>query len=629
MKGKGGEKSYLIDAALLSKAPTTGSLSYFSSFKLSPGTLVKVPLKRGSVLAVIMRTRSALSARSDIRRAGFLLKKIKKTDILEAVVPREILGALEETAHYYGSAVGPLITNLLPKIFTDEPELFLQKSSINRRKTEEEYRRDTLVFQMETEERFAQYRALVRQAFARGNSVLFIVPTHLDIEKVSRELSRGIEEFVHSWTPGGKKEVVKKTWLKALSELHPILFITTPSGLFLPRDDFDTLILERENSRAYRTLSRPFIHINKFVEVWAKLKDFQLVLGDSVLSLTTLHREKSGEASLTGMSEPSFIHWRLPGTPATLVDAKSTQTSAGRFALFSTELKEMLETAVSEGERVFLFGARKGLAPSTVCGDCGTVLPCHNCGAGVVLHRHGEATIYICHACRSRRESATTCGYCGSWKLVSLGIGTEEIARELKAFFPRQSVLVLDKDHASTDKKAQSVVKEFEENGGFLVGTELAFYHLRKVPYAAVVSMDALFSIPDFGINERIFYIVSRLREITTKSSIVQTRNIGKQVLAWATQGNIIDFYQNEIVEREALLYPPFSIFVKITVPKKDSHKELPKLKERFARYHPDTLKDSMVMRLPRENWPDSALAQELSLLPPHFSIKVDPESIL
>lgn len=627
-EGKGARKSFLVEVAPLAKSPATPILSYFSSVKIAPGTFVKVPLRRGTALGVAIKSRDARDAKTEIRRAGFLLKKIRSADVLEAGLSAETLGALKETARYYALPLGVLLHALLPKMFEDEPETFFGFPLGKRRKTFE-HAPETLLLQMESEERFGQYRALVREAFARGSSCLLVAPTHLEIEKIRRELSRGIEDFVFVFSLSGRKKEMRENWQKALAEKHPVLFITTPAGMLFPRADVDTVIMERENSRAYRTFVRPYIHHKTFVENLCRQTERRLILGDSVLSLETLLREKSGE-----FGENSLIRWRLSAAPTRLVDAKSKQDKGGHFEIFSTELKELMEKALADGQpgnpgRILLFGARKGLAPTTVCGDCGFVLPCLNCAAPVTLHRKHDANVYICHACGSRRESSTMCGYCKSWKLVPLGIGTEEIARQAHALFPKTKVFILDKDHAPTESAAGKIARKFNEEGGILVATELAFFHLESVPYSAVVSTDALFSVPDFGIHERIFYLVSRLRELTKIESLVQTRNIGKQVLAWSTGGAISDLYQNEIAEREELLYPPFALFIKISALTKNAGAKLAKLKEELASFGPDVFGHSLIVRLRRKEWPEERLLAALSLLGPEFSIKVDPESIL
>lgn len=618
-EGKAKVAAYLVEVTPVTKSPSANSLTYFSGTKLAPGTFVKIPLRKSFASAIVTRCRDVRSAKSEIRRAGFLLKKIAKRDVSEAILSKDMMAALEATARYYASPIGMLLSALLPKMLLEDPNKYF--SPIISKKKKSEHAPETLLLQMESEERFAQYRALVRQAFARNSSVMFVVPTHLDLEKASSELSKGIEQFVFVFSLERKKSSV---WEKARHEKHPVLFITTPAGLSFTRPDLETVIFERENSRAYRTLSRPYIHLKVLVENICRVGKKQLALGDSVLSIETLWREKNNE-----YGESALIRWRLPAAPTALVDGSAKQNENGRFEIFSKELKALIGKAVEEKQPIFLFGARKGLAPTTVCGDCGFVLPCLNCGAPVVLHRYHDANIYLCHACRAKRDSTTTCSYCGSWKLVPLGIGTVEIARQARELFPNVPVQILDRDHASTDQQAAKIAKNFKEKGGILVGTELAFFHVKKVPYSGLVSIDALFSVPDFGINERIFYLISRLREMTHTESLVQTRNIGKQVLAWSAFGNIIDFYQSEIEERQALLYPPFSIFIKATSLKKDAGHELSLVKERLARWRPDVLKNSLVMRVPRSTWPDTELSRELSLLGREFSVKVDPESIL
>ncbi|MEK7176017.1 MAG: hypothetical protein AAB695_01425 [Patescibacteria group bacterium] len=606
-----------VKVVLIAKNAGPEMLSYFSSVKFAPGTLVKVPVRKSSSVAVVVSSRDVRDAKAEIRRAGFALKKIAKKDIFDAGLSPQFLSAVRDTANYYASSPGALLSVLLPKTLLEKPEFFFPAKTGGGKNREA---REVVLFQMDTEERFGQYRAMVRQCFARKTSVMFVVPTHLDALKARDRLSQGIAEYVYVFTLREKAEEARKTWAGALDEKHPVLFITTPAGLAFERRDLGTIIMERENSRAWRTLARPYIHFKIFVEKLSKETKRQLVFGDSVLSLETLWnwKEKGAEHG-----ELSLVRWRLPAVETSLIDASGRPDSDGKFEIFSKELKSLVHKALEEKESVLLFGVRKGLSPTTICGDCGYILPCLNCGAPVVLHRQsGGGNIYICHACGTKRDSKTTCGFCGSWKLVPLGIGAEKIAAEARGLFPEASVSILDKDHAPSDTSARRIAQNFLKNGGILVGTELALFHIEKVSYAALVSADSLFSIPDFGINEKIFYLVSRLREMAEKKAIIQTRNIGKQVLAWASQGNIIDFYTNEVEERKTLLYPPFSVFIKI------DGKDLG-IRERFLRWNPDTFKNSLIIRISREKWPDEALSHELSLLGPEFSIKVDPESIL
>ncbi len=617
-------KTYLVEVAPITKSPLVKNLYYFATSKIPPGTLVKIQLRKSSGLGLVLSAKDVQSAKTEIRKAGFTLKKIKKSDILEAKLSPALVQALEEVSNYYALSQNHLLATLLPKIVSDKIEQFIIS---NPRSTER--RSEISLYQMEASERFSQYRMVVRQNFARKKSVMLVVPNHLEATEIKEELSKGISEFVFTFSLSDKPSVARENWLKALGEKHPVLFITTPAGLLFHRDDLETVILERENSRAYKTIVRPFIDYRFLVERMAKHLGRDLIMGDSVLSLQSLWREKSGQCG-----ESSLVRWRLPASQTKFVDINTKQNDGGTFEIISPELKELISNALNEKEpsmrKVFLFGARKGLAPTTVCGDCGALLACKNCGAPMVLHKRGETSFYLCHSCTEERPSATLCDQCQSWKLVPLGIGTEEIARQVQNLFPQVEVAVLDKEHAVTDAKAKAIAHKFETDGGILVGTELAFFHVKQVPYSGLVSVDSLFSIPDFYINERVFYLVSRLRELTTKESLIQTRRgiAGAQTLFLASQGNILDFYQSEIAEREALLYPPFSIFIKIESTTKDPLR-LMNLRERLNHWQPDIIKHSLVIRLERARWPDPLLLAELSLLERDFSIKVEPESIL
>jgi primosomal protein N' len=620
----------IVEVIPIVRGITRTSLSYFTTEKISKGDFIKVPVKSGEAWAVVVDTKSARSVKSDLKTADFTLKKINKKKVL-GTLPPHFLRAAEELSRYYASTLGSALTTLIPKLLLEKPELILTTP----RREKLKLSREPVLIQMEKAERFLHYKSVIRENFAKGQSVVFVAPTHEEALRAYEDLGRGIRDFTYMFSLGLPRKKAAESLKKARENPHAILYITTPAGLGFDRRDIETIIFERENSRAYRTLSRPFISYKTFVEFLAKESRRTLVLGDSVLSLETLVKEKEGKyhAYLP-------LKWRLPAAPTTLIDAKSGAKDQEGFEVLTPELKEFIRTALEERSKVFLFGVRKGVAPSTVCGDCGTVLACLNCGSPVVLHKRNDEPIYICHACRAERKPSTNCDYCKSWKLVPLGIGTDRIAKEVLAHFPRATVCVLDKYTANTGTEAKKVIKKFMSEGDILVGTELVFSHLETVPYSAVVSLDSLFSIPDFGINERIFYLVSHIREMSSKAALVQSRNIGKNILFWASSGSILDFYKNEIAEREALSYPPFSIFIKVTTltTEKNLVEKAAYLEKLFKEYEPHFMKRhvtktkielSMIMREKTELWPDPTLSEKLALLTPDFSTKVDPESII
>jgi primosomal protein N' (replication factor Y) len=204
--------------------------------------------------------------------------------------------------------------------------------------------------------------------------------------------------------------------------------------------------------------------------------------------------------------------------------------------------------------------------------------------------------------------------------------------------------LRLDKTSAPTHKKAVEIVEEwYSSPGSILVGTELALLYLdRPIDYSAVGSLDALFSIPDFRIHEKIFFIIARLRSVTQKQFLLQTRNPEAGVLSYGVKGNIIDFYREEIESRRQFSFPPFATFIKISYAgkKEDVLTAMDALKVSLAGWTVDifpafiaTVDGQYVMhaliKLGLHEWIQPELLERLRNLPPSYAINIDPETIL
>ncbi len=613
----------VIEVIPIVKGITKATLSYFSKDKLPLGSFVRIPVRSGYSQGLVVGSKDARSAKSSIKRADFSLKKISLSSGPNGIPP-SLLKAIEQTAMYYTTTIGNILSSVLAKTFLENPNLI--GKSIRAKQTGV---REVKVIQLGGDERFREYRSVIRESFAKGSSVLFVVPNNDDALMAKEELSMGIEDFVYAPTLA-KPKVLESLLIKARDEKHPILFITTPLFIAFSRGDLRTFILERESSRAYRTLSRPYINFKTFLEYYSKSSGANLILGDAVLSIETLWHEREGR-----YTELTPLSWRQKiDSHVEIVDMREKKD----FHILSEKLSNSIKEALLNGKNIFLFGVRRGVAPTTICGDCASLLLCRNCSAPLVLHKD----TYLCHHCGAKRSTETRCDTCQSWKLNPLGIGIDRIVEECQSYFPDTNIFVIDKDTTNTKSKVRETLKNFESTrGAILIGTELALSNMKKASLVGVVSLDTLFSIPDFLINEKIFHLITRLREVSKDNFLIQTRNAGAEILKHAATGNVLDFYRVEIKDREELSYPPFSIFIKVSIEGKRSRLETAsvELKSNFLEYDPhfilgkksgkDTETLSMILRLKKEVWPNQDLVEKLLLLTPEFLIKVDPESIL
>ena len=626
---------HLIKAIPIARGVGADILSYWSPKEASPGSVIRVPLRKRTVGALVVSSESAADSKTEIKSLDFEVRKISNPHARLIVAPH-YFKAIDAAARYCASTVGSALFEALPSVaLADYDKLPIAKPIQARKKNREAY-----VLQKSDDDRYGHYKSLIRERFARKESVFMMMPTIEDINKACSYFEKGIEPYTYIFHSGiGRAELIK-LWKEVLGAAHPVVIVATGPFLSIPRTDVGLVIVERESSRSYKAQSRPFLDMRFVAEVYSREIGADLIYGDSALRVETIYRSEEGD-----LIEYAPLSMRSLSTARdTLVDMKGYKDPDRDIRILSDELLELAKKNKEESSHMFVFAGRKGLSPQTTCSDCESILTCGRCSAPLTLHGEGERRFFLCSRCGKKHDAQTTCRNCGSWRLRTLGIGAERIEEELKASLPGTQIMRIDKLSAPTHRKAQELVERwYGSPGSILVGTELALLYLDKpIEYSAVGSLDALFSIPDFRINEKIFSIIMRLRQITQRHFLLQTRKPDAPVFAWGVKGNIIDFYREEIESRRQFGFPPFCTFIKISYAgnKDDVLAAMDQLKIDLAGWHVDvfpafiaTVRGEHIMhaliKLPSNEWPNDALIAKLKSLSPAYAVNVDPESIL
>ena len=505
---------------------------------------------------------------------------------------------------------------------------------------------ERFVLQEPDDERRTYYKSLIRAEFAKQGSVFLCLPTAIDIIRTLASLERGISEYTIVLHHQLSNRELVQAWQKALDLAHPVLIIATPIFFSLPRADIRLIILDRENTQAYKSAQRPFLDYRRFAEYLAETLRATFVLGDAVLRTETCYRADQGEL------EPlaSLKHHAASNATQKLIAAAKAPTAD--FRVVSDELLNLIGESQKRNEKTFLFTHRRGLAPVVICQDCGYTVECDNCEAPTVLHSasptteatDGAQTIFICHRCGARRSAAEKCRHCGGWRLWELGIGIDRVARELLEKFPNLKLLQLDSDSVRGGAVPLAVIKRFSTTpGGVLLGTELALHYLEeRIENVAVIALDSLFALPDYRINEKVFGLLIRLRSLAGRQFIIQTRNVRVPLFEKALKGNLLDFYRTEIAERKKYGYPPFQTFIKIARrgERATVRLEMKALADELASYEPEVFpafvpvvdgeyRLHLLLKRQPVDWPEPNLLNRLKSLPPSFAVDVDPNSLL
>ncbi len=621
---------FVVEVMPITRSYAPGTLTYFSPEKVAGGTLVSITLRKRIVPGVVLQCTEAHERKTELRQAGFTLQKLRGKG--KAVFAASFLDAVGAIAHYFVAAPGAVFSALAPlPLLRQVKELPEAKPETSGRGYEQ------LVLQAPYDERLSEYRSLIREAFARRESILLVVPTIAEALALEEELSRGVTEYVVVLHSELKSKEALARFTRASEDPHPLLIIVTPGFLAVPRADLSLIIVEREGARAYKRLERPFIDIRIAAREVARARRIRILLGDLPLRIETLRAfEQHDAAEITPVR--SRIVFR---TPASTIDMREYRKGKKGFQVLSNELSAALKEVVAEGRHAFLYVTRRGLQPSTVCDDCGNPVRCDSCDRMVVLHKTPSGNVFLCHTCGTRRSAHEKCRTCNSWKLTSLGIGSAGVEEALHDLLPKTPLFRIDQDATRDHGKAAKVANAFYESpSGILVGTERAIPYLRRpLELIAVASLDSLFALPDYAADERIFSLIARLRTLAAGKLLIQTREPSRSVFTHALSGALMDFYREEIAARERFSYPPFSTLVRVSVSggKPQVEKAAGILEEKLKRWEPALFPGmlrtkrgvSAHLLLKVRKWPEEELERELRSLPPSVVVEVGAGSVL
>lgn len=648
----------IITVIPISRSKIAPELSYFTSADVPLGAIVSVPLRSKKIHAIVIASEPAKDIKINIKRAGFEIRKLDKVNAT-VFFPPSFIAVCKDIATYYATTVGAVIDGLVSNTLLENADtimpplppqatLSIPAGSTGTPRPNEPTGGRVYAVQGDDEDRLSSWRSLIRQEFARKRSVVFYVPTIEDCDKLFKSLEKGIEEYIFMLNGNLVEKKIMSVW-KSISETeHPIVIIAT--GLFplLPRGDIDTVVIERENGRGWISQRAPYMDLRRALVAIYRTKRGNIYLSDSLLRTETLYKAEN-EAIEAGTP----FKWRSISTAHdVLVDMKrktpteTDEKAKKKFRVFSLELESLIRTNREESTHLFVLTLRRGTATTTVCNDCETIVLCRNCSTPVVLHTSAESgkNFFMCHICGERRNANETCVNCGSWNLTPLGIGIDRVLEEIKAVFPGIDVFKVDADTTKNEKQIKEVMDKFKAKpGSILLGTELAVPYIgERIEHVAIVSLDTLFALPDFRMQEKIMYTLVRLRSQATRSILVQTRRAEQKVFEYGLKGNLSDFFRLTLEDRKKFDYPPYSVLVKITI---EGEKEeiasnmaeiaahlLPKELDIFPAFTATIRGKSVIhglMKIPASSWPDMEVVSKLRLLPPNVSVKIDPESLL
>jgi len=255
--------------------------------------------------------------------------------------------------------------------------------------------------------------------------------------------------------------------------------------------------------------------------------------------------------------------------PVHVVDMRR-ELKSGNRSIFSTELQEALKQVIDTDQQAILFLNRRGTATYIFCRDCGFTLKCPQCEVPLTYHSPREAL--LCHHCGYTRRNPSSCPSCASTRIRHYGTGTQRVEEQVHAHFPEARTLRWD--YETTRKKGAHdlILSHFSAHrADILIGTQMLAkgLDLPLVTLVGIILADVGLNLPDYRASERTFQILTQVAGRAGRSPlggkvVLQTFQPDHYVIQSAAAHNYEQFYNQEILYRHKLGYPPFSELVRL-----------------------------------------------------------------
>lgn len=401
------------------------------------------------------------------------------------------------------------------------------------------------------------YLRIIEEVLARGEQALVLVP---EIGLTPQLVARFARRFalplavLHSGLTNSERMCA---WAAAGSGEARIV-IGTRSAVFTPLCNPGVFIVDEEHDSSLKQQDGLRYSARDLLVLRARRAALPIVLGSATPALESLHNARLGRYRLlnlpqrAGQARPPHIE---------LLDVRRQPMEEQLSAPLLARMHRHLET----GSQVLLFLNRRGYAPTLLCHECGWVAECTRCDAHMTFH-HGTRQL-SCHHCGSQRPVDMQCPQCGSVDLRALGSGTERIEQALRAHFPHQSLVRIDRDTTRRKGELQQLLNRARGGDGrILLGTQMIAkgHHFPDVTLVAILDADQGLFGADFRASERMAQLIVQVagragRAHRPGEVVVQTHHPDHPLLRLLINEGYPAFAQAALAEREAAGLPPYT----------------------------------------------------------------------
>ncbi|MBF8982203.1 primosomal protein N' [Lutibacter sp. B2] len=409
------------------------------------------------------------------------------------------------------------------------------------------------------------YMRLIDQVIRKSKEAIVLVPEiALTGQMIERFKSRfgDIVAVLHSKLSLGERY---DEWNRIRKEEVKIV-IGARSAIFSPFKNLGIIIIDEEHEYTYKSENNPKYHTRDVSEFRCEKNNAILVLGSATPSIESYSKSLENQYKKIEMIK-RFNENPLPKIE--IIDMRD-ELKKGNKSIFSMSLYKNIEDNLNRGKQSILFLNRRGYSTFISCRNCGYVVKCPHCEVSLTYHstKHDVS----CHYCGFKIVPPRICPKCASKYIKYFGVGTEKIEELTRKYFPEARIARLDLDTTSKKGSMDRILDQVKKGQiDILIGTQMIAKGLDfpNVTLVGVIAADMNLNLPDFRSAERTFQLITQVAGRAGRGDelgrvIVQTYEPNNFAIKASENHDYISFYNQEILLRKQLSYPPYSDLINI-----------------------------------------------------------------
>ena len=404
----------------------------------------------------------------------------------------------------------------------------------------------------------AVFLKLAQAVRDQGKGVIVMVPEISLTGQAIRQFRRWFGDSVAVFHSGLSLGERLDEW-KRVKRGEASVVVGTRSAVFAPVTHLGLIVVDEEQEHTYKSETSPRYDAREVARYRCGQEGAFCLLSSATPSVEYFRMAQEGKIGFHKL-KARFGDAQLPQVQ--VVDRNQEGVRDG--GNFGPVLAGALQENFRLGRQSILLLNRRGYHTFASCQNCHEVVVCPHCSISLTYHSANGRL--LCHYCGYSVPFSHRCPSCGKEAVTFRGTGTQRAEAELRELLPEARVLRLDTDAVGAKYALEKKLDQFARGEyDVMVGTQMVAKGLNfeNVTLVGVLSADQALYSDDFRSNERTFDLLTQVvgragRGRFPGTAIVQTYVPENPVLHLAARQDYEAFYQQELLFRRAMLYPPF-----------------------------------------------------------------------